>query len=317
MRKEQPLSGRTRLTPIRLGWQQFAVLAAGILLVFAVIWLMLPWRWEQAYVYQVLIPRIQARYGFECGDVDVRGASFAAITKVMPGGRLAGLGVRPGDRPGEPGRGWVEMYDALVAAERGRFGKFDVVNASDFPTFSRGWRTIVANPPNTEPAVDNFRGLFGRSKNELTDPTGRRSLQSVEPEQTDAPVQLWVRDVATGVRTKVYSYGVNVSVVWSTDGRWLAVTDYDYTATSSIARCMVLDTEAGGSEDLAKVIARYDAATGRHMGGNKDVQCRVFGWVRGTSRVALTVTGYRRADPFGFRQDFFYDVATRRLLAVP
>jgi hypothetical protein len=178
------------------------------------------------------------------------------------------------------------------------------------------WRTIVTNPANTELATE----FFGLAKSELPDPTGQRTLESVKADEAvagDSPNQLWVREVATDARRKVYSYrGLDTGVVWSTDGRWVAVTDYDYTATSSVARCMLLDAEGTVSEDLSKVIARYDAATGRHMPGNKDVQCRVFGWIRGTSRVALTVTGRGRADPLGFRQDFFYDVVAHTLIAV-
>jgi hypothetical protein len=306
-------SATRRLQLIQLGWPQFAVLGAGILAVTALALMFAPWRWPGFWVRYVLIPRIQATYGFECGDVSVRrfgNSTVWGISRVIPGGRLARLGLRDGDLPSlqDDGTGWVVMYDALARAERGQFGQFHVVNAFAEGTNDSDRRTIVTNPTDAQPATPREFGWFTR---ELSSPAGDRVLRTHVRIQ-DPGGELWVRDVATDRQAKLYAFEHGVGVVWSTDGRWVAISDL----VANGARCVLLDAAGGPPRNLSVVIARHDEITRRHMQDNENVDCEVFGWIRGTSRVALTVSGFGRADPRGFRQDFFYDAASKTLLPV-
>jgi hypothetical protein len=300
---------RTRL--IQLGWCQLAVSAGCILGVVAVAWAMGTGHWEEFWVRQVGIPRMQAAYGFECGSVPVQRqgySTFRAITKVTPGGRLSRLGVRDGDAPFEHhGMGWVAMYDALNDAERGRFAQFDVINAHALAAGRNDgdFRTIVANPPDTELA----RRFFGWFKGELPSPGGGQTIRVART--GDGSGELWIRDVATGRDTKLFAFDLDVDVVWSPDGQWIAVSDH----AASGGRCVLLDVSGETPRNLSQLIASHDETTRKHVQDNKDVDCGVFGWVRGTSRVALTVSVADRANPRGFRQDFFYDVASGAVLA--
>ena len=293
---------------IQLGWAHFVTLGAGLLIVLAAVSFLLGWDLGDFWVRSVLIPRIQAKYGFECGDVPVPrfgNAKLWAMTRVIPGGRLARLGLRDGDVPWEHlGTAWVVMYDALVDAERGRFARFDVVNAYDYAAGKNDGdlRTIVLNPPKTDPA----KRFFG-FESEWRSPTGERTLRTVRLQ--GGSVELWILDVATGGQTMLCAFDHEVGVVWSTDGRWVAASD----RTANGRRCVLLDSSGGPPRDLSATLARHDEATRRQMQDNKDVDCDVFGWIRGTSRVALTVSALR-ADPQGFRQDFFYDVASGTVL---
>jgi hypothetical protein len=300
-----------RTRPIQLGWCQLAVLAGGILGVLAVTRAMGAGHWEELWVRQVAIPRIQAKYGFECGNVPVQRLGYStlwAITKVTPGGRLSRLGVRDGDVPFEHnGMGWVAMYDALTDAERGQFAQFDVINAHALAVgrTDGDFRAIVANPPDTELA----RHFFGWFKGELPSPGGGQTIRVART--GDGSGELWIRDVATGRETKLFAFDLDVDVVWSPDGQWIAVSEH----AASGGRCVLLDVSGEPPRNLSQLIESHDETTQKHMQDNKDVGCGVFGWVRGTSRVALTVSGAGRADPRGFRQDFFYDVASGTVLA--
>lgn len=294
---------------IQLGRGHFAVLVGGLLGVLAILWIMFSHDWETLYLLHVQVPRLEKAYGFTSGDIEVHRGTNSwrdwGITSVVHGRRFGRLGVRAGDLPFEHnGLGVIAMCDAIADAERGRFASFDVLNADDFRAGrDEAYRTIALNPPGVERPTPFF-GLGGRR--ELRAPSGARVLENVEPAGDNVPSELWVREAATGARARLYTYSsIGPDVAWSPDERWVAVTEnFD-------GGCVLLDALGGtAAENLSETLVRHDATVRTRVKVARGVRCRVFGWVRGTSRLALIFEIAGGKDGVGFREDLLYDIAT-------
>ena len=92
------------------------------------------------------VGQFEQEFGFQTGIISGSSSPSEAwgITKVVAGGRLDRLGVRPGDSPFEHhGHGETDMYEALRDASRGTTADFIVVNVQDRRMGSAGRRRIV------------------------------------------------------------------------------------------------------------------------------------------------------------------------------
>jgi hypothetical protein len=103
----------------------------------AVAWIMFMPQWEELYVWEVVVPQLERRYGFQVGPLTFSrdGTSWEStgLVAVSPDGKLARLGVRTGDAPyAYHGGGWIFFAHALAAHERNRPAEFEVVNAGDW-----------------------------------------------------------------------------------------------------------------------------------------------------------------------------------------
>jgi hypothetical protein len=134
MMSAKPASRPSRLK--RLGWTEFAVLAA-ILSVIAALSVMVLWPAVYAnYIERFGIRRFESACGFRTGRVAVPelGDHAWGVTWVAPDGECAALGLRAGDVPVEYHGGMFALYEALRAAEEGRAASIDVINVTDWPT---------------------------------------------------------------------------------------------------------------------------------------------------------------------------------------
>ena len=130
------MSARTRLTLIRLGWQQFAVLVAGILLIPLVILIVFLPNLVELYVERVSMKRLEAAFQFSLGelrsDVPVVSGTIWGVASIRPDGPASRLGLRIGDVPFEyHGQGMSDMYFALDEGLKGRSATFKVINVKD------------------------------------------------------------------------------------------------------------------------------------------------------------------------------------------
>lgn len=94
--------------------------------------------------------------------------------------------------------------------------------------------------------------------------------------------------------------------MWSTDGKWIAVNDQD---DFDASRCILADTAGGVPVDVSDLAARLPAIT-RELHAYQHVACEVFGWVQGTSRVALNIWVAGGRAPGGFFRGYFLDTST-------
>jgi hypothetical protein len=156
---------RTHSRVIQLGLPQFAVVLAGLFTVATITWAIDPFDWEDLYYRDVMMPRLQKSHGFGWGPVTFHCLgetphTFHGITSVVPGGRFAEFGFRPGDVPStHHGGGYAVLHDAVEAADQQHFAEVDVVNAQDCFERKKDFRTVTLHPrePMTE-AIDAATG---------------------------------------------------------------------------------------------------------------------------------------------------------------
>jgi hypothetical protein len=284
---------------LTLGDGQFAVLFAGIVTVLVVCWVTFMPTWEYLYLREIAIPKLEEEYGFVGGTVAFRHANGTfeewGILRLTPGSRLAELGVRPGDVPTAYHGGMAAMHYALRAAEQKQFAAFDVINPDDWNVGRKVMRAVVAYPRATDLPV-HFRSADADA---FMSPSGRFSLATRQAIGSPDRYELWVRNGATGESRKIYSYEMHVAAVWSTDEQWIALTDDD-----DVPQCMLLETTGGGVLNIREK-ARLPATAGE-SGSDQQLSCEIFGWVRGTPRIAIRLW----ASGDGAMRCYFLDTST-------
>src|SRR3954470_21838198 len=122
------MSGRL----IRLGASQLVIVGVGLLTVILVAhWAEWP-LWEDIYIRAYALPRMEQRWGFRLGTFRVRlhdsEYQYQGVISLTPDGRLARLGLRVHDVPGEFGThgspASLVLYRALLASEQGQATQF-------------------------------------------------------------------------------------------------------------------------------------------------------------------------------------------------
>jgi hypothetical protein len=140
-------SQRREPATIRAAWRRYAVLVAGLgVIVLAAAALIWPW-WHLMLVEHVVLPRYEGTFRFRGGRLALGETSdnrtVYGLVSVVPGGRLARAGARPGDIPVEYHGGVWAFWGALYEASAGRQGHFDVVSRSDWHDWDKRRRLVV------------------------------------------------------------------------------------------------------------------------------------------------------------------------------
>jgi hypothetical protein len=286
---------------VRLGSAQLGVLGGTLVALLAIVWVMSPFAWRELYIREVAVPRIEKQYGFRVGEVGVRCGDVSytttGITAVVPGGAFAQIGLRAGDVPSEHhGHGFAAMYDSLVAAERGHFAAFDVINGDMCDRGKLGFRTMAVRPLGVVLAV----GFYPFDGHHLLSPDGRFDLVAVSSGRPGEPPVLRARDLIGGNEVEVYSSASPLDVVWAPDASWIVLSEW-----ASTVRCVLLNPGGGDALDLSGL--RVPAL---QRGPRPRIDCQVFGWLQGTSLVALRMWVHednRQAN----LESVFFDTATR------
>ena len=293
-----------RMPLAQLGSPHLALLGANLLALLAVVWIMDVYSWQEFYVREFAIHRFQDRYGFRAGQVSFRCGNTAfestGISAVTPDGEFARMGVRAGDVPFEyHGHGFMAMYDSLVATERGHFSAFSVVNGKtcDAAVSREEVRRIAVRPRGLELAVDFYTSAGG----DLPSPNGKLALVAVPPARAGEKATLWVRDLTTGEAVRVYSYEFPIDVAWATDASWIALSEW-----ASTTKCLLLTPKGGDPLDLS---ALRERALPRPAGDR--IGCEVFGWLPGSSLVALRTWAYDDAGRVKLQESIFFDASIR------
>lgn len=146
------VSHKVRGRLIRLGPAQLAVMGAGLLTVlFATYTAQWP-LWEDVYARAYALPRMEERWGFRFGTIrgQRNGGEYYCIVSLTPDGRLARLGLRLHDMPGDYGThgspASLVLYRTLRASERGEATTFQVVNLDDYAAGRLAFRRIDVQP---------------------------------------------------------------------------------------------------------------------------------------------------------------------------
>ena len=300
---------RTRSRFIQLGVPQFVVVLAGLLTVATVLWALQPFDWADLYHRDVVIPRMQKSHGFDWGAVTFRcrgtkARTFHGITGVLPGGRLSQLGFRPGDVPfTRHGGGYGVLHHAVEAADQKHFADVDVVNAQDC---FEGVRTVALHPQIRETPVFLVAGTL------LPSPTGSQAVEVTAPLREEAPHEVWLIDLPEGDSRTLWSYRDRAKATWSADGHWMAITE---AAIGVPSRCLLLDINRQAIVDPLEKLPSLPLAM-RPSDVDNRIHCEIFGWVRDEpTRVALTAFDFFPARGEHWRFDYYFDVATGRLIA--
>lgn len=303
---------RTRSQSIQLGVPQLAVVLSGVLTVAIIFWALSPYQWEDLYYRDVVIPRMQESHGFGWGVVTLRCRGTPVhtshgVVSVLPGGRLSRLGIRAGDVPwAHHGGGYTALHYAIQAAEQGHFSDVDVVNAQDCSEGKEQFRTVALHPQTLETPVVLAPGRL------LLSPTGSQAVEVTRPLRDDDAYGVSLIDLGGGDSRALWSYRGRAKATWSSDGHWLAITDAPFGAPS---RCLLLDVKRQANVDPFEKLPGLPVAT-RPGEVNDRLECEIFGWVRDEpTRVALTAFNLSAAHGEPWRFDYFFDVATGRLIA--
>jgi hypothetical protein len=299
----------TRPRPIRLGASQLAVVLSGLLVMAVVAWALGPFDWDDLYHRDVLIPGMQASHGFTWGAVSFDCRSLApqtyqGVTSVVPGGRFSRLGIRGGDVPaGRHGRGYRALFSAVQAAELETFTDLEVLNAQDCHDGKQAFRTLALYPAIREVPVSLAHGL-------LPSPTGTHAVE-VLPARGDEAYHVSLVDLIAGGSRPLWSFRLAAKATWSSDGRWLAVTD----TSSTRWRCILFDVTRHVAIAPLEQLKRLPAAA-RPDAADASIDCEIFGWVHGEpTHVALTARTLAPAPGARWRFDYFFDVENERLAA--
>ncbi|MGE3425050.1 MAG: hypothetical protein AB7N24_23625 [Dehalococcoidia bacterium] len=134
---------------IRRAWTRYAVLLAGLGVLFLLVAIAL-WPWPHAVVVEYLVlPQYETQFGFRGGRLPIGGGDAAfspyALVSVVPGGRLALAGARSGDIPLDYHGAFWAFHAALQDASNGREGRFTVLAISDWPERSK-LRNVILTP---------------------------------------------------------------------------------------------------------------------------------------------------------------------------
>lgn len=298
---------------IQLGWSQLAVMGAALLTLFIVLWILFAYDWYELYYREIVIPRLQTKYGFRVGHVTIvrGGTTFYdgdGVKSVEPAGKLALIGVRPGDAPFEyHGGGFTSMAYALETAERGGFASFDVVNAYDYAAGVDAFRTVYVHPRVREAPVPLTRHT------QLRSPSDPRTVVAFDSDLDGDPRELWLWDPVGGSRRKLLAIRASVAATWSGDGNWVAVTDKDWMRPS---RCVVIDVKDGSAVDLNEALVKL--ADPMRPRSSERLECEVFGWVLDQpARVAVIFRDLSATRGARWIYDYFFDVAAQTLVAAP
>jgi hypothetical protein len=167
------LSDRTRLTLIRLGWQEWAVVIIGLAAVLAIVAVAAAYDWANLYAEQVGVRRFEVSLGFKWSTLRTNDPSLPTTTlgivEVVPGGAFDRLGLRAGDVPfGHSGKGAYEMMLALRESARGRTGSFDAVNVHDWRNSFR--QITVPSLKSLEQPASREQPLHAQSASCWSDP---------------------------------------------------------------------------------------------------------------------------------------------------
>src|SRR5262245_15194126 len=128
-------------------WRRYAVVLSGVGLVFLIATIAV-WPWPYAWaVEQFMLPQYEATFGFQGGRLPVGDGqqTIYALVAVVPGGKLALAGAKPGDIPVHRHGGIWAFYGALLEASKGREGHFDVLAPSEWSKWDKR-RTVVLTP---------------------------------------------------------------------------------------------------------------------------------------------------------------------------
>jgi hypothetical protein len=300
---------RRRSPTIKLGPPQLAVVLSGLLTVAFVQWALMPYDWADLYYRDVVIPRMQESHGFGWGAVtfECPGRSTyvsRGVVSVVPDGRFARLGIRPGDVPwGFHGYGYGILRGALEAADRGRFTDVDMINAHDCRSGGEGFRTISLHPKVRETPTALSAGSL------LPSPQGTLAIGATRPERSQDPYAVWVMHLESGDKKEVWSYQFYAKATWSSNGRWLAITD-----DIASSRCVLLDVAPGTTSNPIERLSALPAAA-RPLQLDGRLQCEVVGWVRDEpTRLAMSVFNFDATPGERWQFDYFFDVTTGSLI---
>jgi hypothetical protein len=220
--------------PSSLGMPHFVVLLAGVLLVPLVIqFLIYPSGVDAFERHEVLAYRGQ--FGFDVGDVPTgEGDAYWGFTRVTPGGLADRGGIRAGDviatHHGTPG-GY--LHGALRNAAAGREGCLEVHN---MPVRRAGRlldRTVCLGSPRPAELVEPTCPLPSPS-GMCPAPTGGAVLVWQEPANDNGRHALILRSPSGAPDVLVRAFDRFVQVLWSPDGRAVAIRDHDGSGESAV-----------------------------------------------------------------------------------
>jgi hypothetical protein len=132
---------------VELGWSQFVIVAIGLVGVLVALAAAVLPSWDDTHVDRAAAQRFEVEWGFQGGSMSLHDGAGSesrrwGIVRVVPGGKLARIGVKdqdvPVDAAGRAGA-TAAFYQALQEASGGTAGVFHVRNAADWasPTARR------------------------------------------------------------------------------------------------------------------------------------------------------------------------------------
>lgn len=298
-----------RSPTIQLGPPQLAVVLSGLVTMAFVQWAQMPYAWQDRYCADVVMPRMQESHGFSWGAVPfecpgLAPSTYEGVVRVVPGGRFSGFGIRSGDVPFQRhGNGCLALQSAVEMADRGHFTDVDVINAHDCRIGGEGFRTISLHPKVRETP----RALSAGSL--LPSPQGTLAIGVTRSDRSEDPYAVWVMRLESGDKKDVWNYQSHAMATWSSDGKWLAITD-----DIAPSHCLLLDVAQGTTSNPIERLSMLPQTTNPLQIDGRP-ECEIVGWVRDEpARLALTVFNPSATRGDHWRFHYFFDLGTGTLV---
>jgi hypothetical protein len=159
--------------------------------------------------------------------------------------------------------------------------------------------------------ADSFAASFPGTTTELPAPDGRMRVINRDPEDGGKHILL-LKEVAAAKEKLLHAYSRHVSVAWSPNSRYLAITDY---AESTDAMCFLYDVQSDKKIALAKE-AKRSSKTIASLMGNEHAYFTCTQW-QNPSSILIKVKAWGRNNPSGKEEFFEYTVGDGFKQAAP
>jgi hypothetical protein len=159
----------------------------------------------------------------------------------------------------------------------------------------------VVTPPEVEAQRVSFPGV----KSETKSPDGRYTIRNTDDPKQEPAHTLTVVDGTTGLKTRFYSYGRHVEVLWSPTSTALLVNDYEGSDTAQPV--LFVSPWTNAPINLREKLIDFLRSRGdlRIIEENDHVYFTARRWLNG-SELLCEIRGYGGANAKGFSKRYIY-----------